>query len=225
MNEICVIIPAYNEAQSLDNVLCELVDNQYTVIVVDDGSDDATSKVSKQYPVHLLIHPINLGQGAALNTGLKYALGLEDVKYIITFDADGQHIVSDIPRLVETMQNTNCDVVLGSRFCKGGEAKNIRFLRRITLFLALWFTKFTTGLKITDTHNGLRCFSPVAARRIRITQNRMAHASEILQEISLHNLSYTEIPVTVIYSDYSVKKGQSFLGGLDILFDIIRGRF
>lgn len=224
MNDVCVVIPVFNEEKTLNDVLNSLAPYHYLIVVVDDGSNDNTYEIAQSHDVHLLRHLCNLGQGAALQTGISYALTLFDVKFIITFDSDGQHQASDIPKLVDALIKEESDVVLGSRFMVGATAENISFLRKITLKLAILITKLTTGLKITDTHNGLRAFTVEAAAKIKITQNRMAHASEILQQISKFKLKYCELPVNVLYTQYSKLKGQSLLSGIDIILDIIRGR-
>lgn len=224
MNGICVVIPVYNEEHALGEVLGSLSQDDYMLVVVDDGSTDSTYQIAQMYDVNLLRHPINLGQGAALQTGISYALSFPEVKWIVTFDSDGQHQSSDIPKLIDVIIQENCDVALGSRFMEGGTAEDIKLIRTITLKMALFFTRLTTGLKITDTHNGLRAFTAEAAAKIKITQNRMAHASEILSQISRLKLTYCEVPVNVLYTQYSMAKGQSLVNGIDIILDIIRGR-
>ena len=225
MVDTCVVIPVYNESLAISAVLDDLSSDNYMIVVVDDGSTDNTYEILQSYNIHLLRHLINLGQGAALMTGIRYALTHSGLKYIITFDSDGQHQASDIPKLIETLINQRCDVVLGSRFVEGATAQNISLVRKIALKSALLFTKISTGLKITDTHNGLRAFTAEAAKKINITQNKMAHASEILHQISKLKLNYCEAPVNILYTDYSKKKGQTLINGIDIFLDIIRGRF
>jgi glycosyltransferase involved in cell wall biosynthesis len=223
--DTCIVIPVYNESQVISTVLDNLSFEDYLIVVVDDGSTDNSYEILRSYDIHLIKHPINLGQGAALMTGITYATNLPGIKYIVSFDSDGQHQASDIPRLIKPLIDEKCDVVLGSRFMRGANVQNISPIRRITLKLALVFTRISTGLNITDTHNGLRAFTVQAAKKINITQNRMAHASELLQQISRLNLKYLEVPVTILYTDYSMKKGQTLANGIDILLDIIRGRF
>ena len=172
----------------------------------------------------LLRHVTNLGQGAALQTGITYALKFPSTRYIVTFDADGQHQASDIHRLVRACDDGGYDVALGSRFMSGGQAANITFSRRWVLKLAILLTRLTTGLKLSDTHNGLRAFTRQAASRMTITQNGMAHASEILNQIAALHLRYVEVPVTISYSPYSVGKGQSFWNSINILWELILGK-
>jgi glycosyltransferase involved in cell wall biosynthesis len=194
------------------------------VVVVDDGSNDSTAEIAGRFPVILLRHMTNLGQGAALQTGISYALKFPSARYIVTFDADGQHNPGDILRLVRACEDGSYDVALGSRFMRGGGAANISFGRILALKLAVLLTRLTTGLRLSDTHNGLRAFTRQAASRITITQNGMAHASEILNLITALHLRYVEVPVTINYSAYSVGKGQSFWNSINILWDMFLGR-
>lgn len=219
----CVIIPAYNEESIIEKVLRGVLNVSGHVIVVDDGSSDSTVKKVLEYPVTLLRHPLNLGQGAALQTGIDYALTLP-MDFIVTFDADGQHMAKEIPALVNVCQTGGYDVVLGSRFVSGGKAISILPERRFMLKMATIFTRWTTGLTVTDTHNGFRVFTKHAASQIHINHNGMAHASEILSQIAQLKLKYTEAPVTIHYTAYSKKKGQSLLNAINILWDIWTAR-
>lgn len=220
---VWVIIPAYNEAQVLEDVLRELLDynTSYHVAIVDDGSSDDTSTVAGNYPVHVLVHPINLGQGAALATGIEYALK-EKADIVVTFDADGQMRPQDIGTLVDKVVNEGIDVALGSRFLTSPSEAMPR-MKRLILKLATGLTRLTTGLKITDTHNGIRAFEAKALRKITITQNRMAHSSEILSEIARNRLTYCEVPVTIRYTQYSKAKGQSIFNSINILYELFMG--
>jgi len=221
---VWVIIPAHNESEAIGGVLTELTELPYQVVVVDDGSIDGTLEAVLRHPVIALRHATNLGQGAALRTGIAFALQHPSARYIVTFDADGQHRPVDIQRLVAASQQGNVDVVLGSRFILGGKAVHIGFIRRLVLWVALQFTHLMTGLPLTDTHNGLRLFTRQAASQIKITQNRMSHASEILSQVASLKLRYKEIPIEVAYTSYSRRKGQSVWNGINILWEMIIGR-
>jgi glycosyltransferase involved in cell wall biosynthesis len=213
---IWVVIAAYNEAPVIAAVLSELV-GRYQVVVVDDGSRDATAEVAAHAGAAVVPHPVNLGQGAALQTGIKFALG-EGATHIVTFDADGQHRAADIPRLIEALGQNHADFALGSRFL--GASVGMPFSRRMLLKAATTFTRSTTGLKVTDTHNGLRAMTRRGALAISLKQNRMAHASELLAQIGRSRLPYVEVPVTIEYSGYSLAKGQRLSDSLAILFDL-----
>ncbi|NWJ47614.1 MAG: glycosyltransferase family 2 protein [Chloroflexi bacterium] len=221
--DVWIVVPAYKEEAVIGLVLQNLMQTGYRVVVVDDGSNDNTAKEVLKYPVTLLRHCYNLGQGAALQTGISYALTFSTTKYIVTFDSDGQHQVQDIEKLLNPLRSGTHEVTLGSRFLEKNGTINLPLSKRIMLHLALAFSRFSTHLKLTDTHNGLRAFTTRAASKISIKQNRMAHASEILSQISDHKLKYCEIPVTIIYTDYSKAKGQSLLNSINIIWDLVRG--
>lgn len=222
--DVCVVVPAFNEGAALAGVLEELSRHPYRVIVVDDGSGDNTAAQAARFDVCLLRHVWNLGQGAALATGIMYASALPETRYIVTFDADGQHTTADLPKLITALETEELDVVLGTRFRDGAVARGIPLVRRLTLRMGIAFTRLTTGLALTDTHNGIRAFTVDAARSLKITQNRMAHASEILSRISQLGLRYREIPVTVHYTSYSTAKGQGSIDAVAILWDIATSR-
>jgi glycosyltransferase involved in cell wall biosynthesis len=215
-----IVIPAYNEGEIVAEVLQELLacNKPYRIVVVDDGSNDDTATVASSFPVHVLVHPDNLGQGAALATGIEYALW-EGAKIVVTFDADGQMRPKDIDTLVEAVSIEGVDVVLGSRFL-GSKPEGMSRVKKLVLKLATWYTKLTTGLKISDAHNGMRAFKADALRKIEITHDRMAHASEILSEISRKKIVYKEVPVAIRYTKYSKAKGQSVFNSINILFEL-----
>jgi polyprenyl-phospho-N-acetylgalactosaminyl synthase len=212
-----IICAAYNEARTIAGVVLELRHAGYQVVVVDDGSNDATRHLATAAGANVITHPINLGQGAALQTGIEYALA-QGADVIVTFDADGQHRVSDVARLVEALSHEQADFALGSRFL--GQTCNLPWLRRWVLRAATVFTRLTTGLSLTDSHNGLRALTRRGACAIRLRQNRMAHASEIVSEIARSRLPYVEVPVTIEYTAYSLAKGQRLGDSVMILLDL-----
>lgn len=214
---IWVVIAAYNEVGVIARVVGEVRRCGYTVLLIDDGSTDATAATAEKAGAVVIRHPVNLGQGAALQTGIEYALR-EGADVIVTFDADGQHRVADIDVLVDAMAKHTVDFVFGSRVLGG--AINLPPTRRLLLKAATWFTRMTSGLSVTDTHNGLRAMTPRGARAIRLRQNRMAHASEFLNQVSASKLKYIEAPVTIEYSAYSLAKGQKLGNSLSILVDL-----
>ncbi len=200
-----VVCPAFNEAKTLGSVLSGLRAEGFRVVVVDDGSHDDTAHIAAEFATAVVTHPVNLGQGAALKTGIDYALS-RGAEYLVTFDSDGQHRVADIPRLLDALVRHQADFALGSRFL--GKPQSMPLLRRLLLRAATVFTSLTTGLCLTDTHNGLRALTCRGAMALNFRQNRMAHASEILSDIAASKLRYVEVPVTIDYTEYSMAKGQ-----------------
>ena len=219
--DLWVVIPAFNEGPVIGQVVMAVRALCPNVIVVDDGSGDDTGATALEAGATVLRHPINLGQGAALQTGIRYALS-RGAGSIVTFDADNQHRPEDIKVLLDTQVKTGADIVLGSRFL--GHAENIPLLRRMLLRLAIIYTHMTSGVKLTDTHNGLRLLTRRAAERIRIRQDRMAHASEIISQIGALGLTVVEAPVTIVYSEYSLRKGQQLGNALNILLELCVAR-
>ncbi|MFC1612291.1 glycosyltransferase family 2 protein [Patescibacteria group bacterium] len=217
MSNVFVIIPAYNEGAVIADTIRDVQRYCQNIIVVDDGSQDKTYEETKRTGATVLRHIINRGQGTALRTGINYALS-RGADIVITFDADGQFDAGEIYKLCQPIISGECDVVLGSRFL---EKNKTPFVKKIILKSATIFTRAITGLSITDTHNGFRAFSRKAAQQIKIRQDRMAHASEIIHEIARLKLRYKEMPVKVNYTDYSKGKGQKITGSFRILFDLI----
>ncbi len=218
---VWVVVPAYNEARVIAGIIAELKWDAHRIVLVDDGSSDSTAEVAAECDAVVLRHPINLGQGAALQTGIEFALA-RGAEFIVTFDADGQHRTAEIGRLIDALETHRADFALGSRFL--GSAVNVPPLRRMLLRAATLFTRLTTGLALTDAHNGLRAMTRRGALRIRLRQNRMAHASEILGQIAASGLKFVEVPVTIDYSSYSRAKGQRSGDLIVILLDLFARR-
>jgi glycosyltransferase involved in cell wall biosynthesis len=219
--QVYVVIAAYNEGAVISDVVADVRCAGYRVVVVDDGSRDTTADIARAAGATVIGHPFNLGQGAALQTGIEYAI-TQAAAFIVTFDADGQHRVSDIARLTEALVEERADFALGSRFL--GQAPNLPPLRRLMLRAATLFTRLTTGLQVTDTHNGLRAMTRRGATAIQLRQNRMAHASEYLGQIGASGLRYVERPVTIEYTAYSLAKGQGMRDSVLILLDLFARR-
>jgi len=193
---VFIVIPAYNEHKVIYDVVSGLSHLPYSIIVIDDGSDGSLYNHLHATKVIYLRHKINLGQGAALQTGIEFALS-QGAEYIITFDADGQHSPDDIEKLLSTIKNTNVDVVLGSRFLDTASS-NMSFSRKVVLHTGRIINYFFTGLLLTDAHYGLRGFKASAAAKIKITENRMAHATEILNQIKRNKMLFKEVPVNIV---------------------------
>lgn len=216
-----VVIPAYNEASVIATVVGDLRRHAEHIVVVDDCSTDQTAEAARAAGATVLRHAINRGQGAAIQTGLEFALR-RGADAIVTFDADGQHMADDLPVLLAPIREKRVDFVLGSRFAGGS---NVPPLRRLLLRCAVIFTRLTSGLRVTDAHNGLRAFSRRGAEAIHIRLDRMAHASEIMDQIRVSGLPYTEVPVRVRYTDYARRKGQRGLHAIRVAFDYLFGRW
>lgn len=213
---------AYNEEEQIEKTIRSVLQYIPNVVVVDDASQDATGKAALNAGTHVLRHPVNLGQGAALQTGIEYALEM-GAEYIVTFDADGQHDAAEILPMTKTLQESEALIALGNRFM--GKAVNISSRRKTLLKLAIYFTKITSGGNFQDVHNGFRVMRRAFAQQFAFTQNRMAHASEILNYIASHNIPYVEYPVTIAYTEYSIRKGQKNSDALRVLMELFTGYF
>lgn len=211
-------MPVYNESTVVGTVIEQLRTVFERVVCVDDGSTDGSQEIARTAGAVVIQHPVNLGQGAALQTGIEYALRDPELNCIVTFDADGQHRVEDAQAMVARILADEADVVLGSRFLD--RRTKLSPGKRLFLKAAVVQTRLSTGLDLTDAHNGLRALSPDAARQIRLTQNRMAHASELIHQIAQLQLRFSEYPVEIIYTDYSKSKGQPLLNAVNVLADL-----
>jgi glycosyltransferase involved in cell wall biosynthesis len=214
-----VVIPLYNEEQVIGDVVTQVLTAFPQVVCVDDGSSDRSADVAVEAGARVVRHPMNLGQGAALQTGFEYALSDPAMKYVLTFDGDGQHQVSDALGMVERLRAGEADVVFGSRFLD--ERSKPSVAKKLVLRAAVGYTNLTTRTRLTDAHNGLRAIRRPVVEQLDLTQNRMAHASELVAQIGASKASYVEHPVHILYSDYSKAKGQSLWNSINILADLI----
>jgi len=217
---VLVIVPCLNEGPVLRQTLVELLSLNLGVVVVDDGSSPPMRDFCRGLPVHLLRHSINLGQGAALQTGMDYALG-QGADYLIHFDADGQHDPASIPRALEILRRGDTAVVLGSRFLNAEHTRAVPWLKRCILRGGIAVSWVFSGLWLTDTHNGFRGFTRAAAQQIHLTENGFSHATEILEQIHRAGLRYRELPTLVRYTDYSQRKGQSVTNSVNLIVDLL----
>lgn len=221
-SDVYVVVPIYNEVAVLADVLGDLTERFENVICVDDGSSDGSGAVAASYRTTVLRHAVNLGQGAALRTGFEFVLRHTDARFVVTFDADGQHASSDALTLLELARTQDLDVVLGSRH--RGNVVNQPRSRRLLLNAGVRFSRRSSGLELTDTHNGLRVLSRHALTFVQLRQHGMAYASELENAIARHRLTWAEAPVSISYTDYSRRKGQKNINALNVLVDLAVAR-
>lgn len=216
--KIACVIPAFNEEKNISQTIEGVIDLVDLVVVVEDKSEDNTKKILenlKQEKLKVIYHPINLGQGAALQTGNEYCLK-NNFDIIVHFDADGQFLAQDINKMVQPIITENYDLVIGSRFM-GVESDIPYFKKRIIMPLAKMFNRLFFGIKTSDPQNGFRAMNRNTAEKIKTENNRMAHCTEILAKAFKYKLKIKEVPVKVIYHEF----GQKFSGGLKIIKDLI----
>jgi len=218
-DDVWVVIPVYNEETVIQSVVKDVMVSFPNVVCIDDGSADGSAVAVAASDAHLVRHPINLGQGAALQTGIAYARAREGARYFVTFDADGQHRVEDAAAMVDLARAGTADVVLGSRFLHE-DTSSVPWIKRVVLKVVAALSPAARRLKLTDAHNGLRVLTRPVADDLRITMNGMAHASQIVSYLARSRWRVVEHPVTIRYTEYSRSKGQSLVNGVNILFDL-----
>ncbi|BDX30014.1 transferase [Mycobacterium antarcticum] len=212
------MIPAFNEATVISDVVTDVRSAFANVVCVDDGSRDDTAERAWRAGAHVVRHPVNLGQGAAIQTGVEYARSQPGAAIFATFDADGQHRVADVLRMIGRLTNDDVDIVVGTRFADSAPV-DMPVLRRLLFPLIAKLSPASRKLRLTDAHNGLRVFNRTVADGLNLTMNGMAHASEIIAEIVDNGWRVAEEPVEILYTDYSMSKGQPLVNGVNIVFD------
>lgn len=221
---VWIVVPAFNEAQVIGEVVADLRSAFANVVCVDDGSRDDTGDTALRAGAHVVRHPVNLGQGAAIQTGVEYARNQPGAEAFATFDADGQHRVKDVLTMIDRLSRGDVDIVIGTRFA-GSTISRTPPLKRLILRAAAWLSPTSRRLHLTDAHNGLRVFNKTVADDLNLTMNGMSHASEFIELIGENHWRVAEEPVEILYTEYSLSKGQPLLNGVNIVFDgFLRGR-
>lgn len=221
---VWIIVPAFNEAQVIGDVVADLRSVFAHVVCVDDGSRDDTARIALAAGAHVVPHPVNLGQGAAIQTGVEYARRQSGARAFGTFDADGQHRVKDLMTMLNRLDRGDVDIVIGTRFT-GSTISATPPVKRLILKTAAWLSPSSRRLGLTDAHNGLRVFNRRVADHLNLTMSGMSHAGEFIKLIDENHWRVVEEPVEILYTQYSLAKGQPLLNGVNIVFDgFLRGR-
>lgn len=220
ISDTYVIVPVFNEERMIGLVLDSLKKKFTNIVCVNDGSSDQSLKIIKSKKVYVCNHLINLGQGASLQTGINFAI-LKGAKYFLTFDSDGQHNLKDSIQMLKLLKKKKFDIVLGSRFLDNRYERQIPFFRKLILKISIKLSNFFSNVYLTDTHNGLRVFNLKFAKQLEIKLNRMSHPSDFLDNILKNKFKFKEYPSNIIYSDYSLSKGQRNINSFNILFDMV----
>lgn len=236
---VSIVVPVFNEGEALLSFLRQLIQSlempptnfqtfSFKIVIVDDGSKkpikillNDTPTACHQTKIYLLRHSINLGQGAALQTGIEFARDMLASDYFVTMDSDGQHSEKDLFPMLMHLINSQHDIIFGNRFIES-RVSNMPKSRLLLLKVASLFERKLTGLKLGDAHNGFRAFNRVCSTKIDLKLNRMAHATEFKQIVSQHSLKYSDFPVSIRYSSESLAKGQKNSGALIILRDLFK---
>jgi glycosyltransferase involved in cell wall biosynthesis len=217
--DVWLVVPVYNEGPVVAEVINDALRVFPNIVCVDDGSKDDSAEQIRRTGAHLVRHPVNLGQGAAIQTGVEYARAQQGAAYFATFDSDGQHLVSDVERMVQRLRDEPLDIVVGTRF--HGNTDHIPFLKRLVLKTVVALSPRLRKLRLSDAHNGLRVFNKKVADDMNITLNGMGHASQIVEMIVRERWRVAEERVTIQYTEYSMAKGQSLINGVNIMFDTV----
>lgn len=218
-----LVIPCYNEGPVIYDVITEARRTFPNIVAVNDGSKDNSAEAIHAAGAHLVNHPVNLGQGAAIQTGVEYARKQPGAQYFATFDADGQHQVKDVVAMVERLRTEPVDIIVGTRFA-GQDNSQVPWIKRAVLQTVVLLSPRTKRLGLSDAHNGLRVFNKKVADEMDIRMNGMSHASEIVAMIDERGWRVAEQPVDILYTEYSMSKGQSLINGVNILADGIVAR-
>ncbi|MBC3179565.1 glycosyltransferase family 2 protein [Corynebacterium lujinxingii] len=213
-----LIVPCYNEGSVIFDVLSHARETFPNIVAVNDGSRDDSAAQIRAAGAHLVNHPVNLGQGAAIQTGVEYARAQPGAQFFVTFDADGQHQEKDVVRMIERLRAEPVDILVGTRFA-GQDNSQVPWIKRMVLKTVVMLSPRTRKLGLTDAHNGLRAFNKHVADEMNIRMNGMSHASEIVAMIDKHGWRVSEEPVDILYTEYSMSKGQSLINGVNILAD------
>lgn len=223
--KVVAVMPAFREESRISAAILGIKPLVDEVVVVDDGSGDATAMRAKEAGVVVLQHSLNRGQGAALRTGTDAALRL-GADVVLHVDADGQHDPEFIPTLLAPIKEGKADVVFGSRFL-GMEAQGMPFMRKMVLGAGKMFSSVVLGIpnRMTDPQSGLRAMTASAARRIDFRQDRMAHCSEILRLVTHSDLRWMEVPTRIRYTAETLAKGNKTSDAFKIVWQLLLGAF
>lgn len=211
-SDILIILPAYNEAAAIEKVLLDIKNEGYSrICVVDDGSSDNTLEIAQKFNIITLTHPINRGAGAAVQTGIEYARN-NDYEYAILIDSDGQHLPEDIETLYNRMIETKADIIIGNRFLMTDNKvpkKRVAYNK-----IANTFTNFFTKNKYDDTQSGFRLLNRKAIESLKLKNKGFGFCSEMIIVSEKSNLQIEQTPIRVLYTEYSMSKGQNLREGV-----------
>ena len=216
--KITIGIPAYNEEKNIAKIITKLKKITDSIIVCDDGSSDMTSEIAKNLGVIVISHKKNMGYGAAIRTIFEKSAEIgSDI--LVTFDADGQHRVEDVSRVLRPLENSEADIVIGSRFL--GKQSNVPNYRKLGIKVITQVTNSSIKTKLTDSQSGFRAYSKQVLSKISLSEIGMGISTEILIKASSGGLRITEVPITILYSgDTSTHNPVSH--GTSVLFSTIK---
>jgi len=214
-----IVLPAKDEGTRIEAVIADIKKEGYrNIVVVDDGSTDNTARISAYAGATVIRHKINLGAGAATQTGISHAIS-KGAHYIVTLDADQQHYPSDITTLVNKLVDDKLDVVIGNRFMGGNK---IPFTREILNGVGNIVSFMASGIWIHDSQSGFKVMSASFAKKSPLVSAGYEFCIEIIRYMKMHKANYAEVPIKVMYSKETMEKGQNIGHGLKMISRIFR---
>lgn len=223
---VCIVLPAHNEAGAIGDVIASIMDEMkkttyfFEVVVVDDGSKDATAGIAAKKGATVIRHILNSGAGGATATGLSYAQQ-NNFDIAATMDADGQHASHDLVKGLDELIKRHDDLLIGSRLIDYRGMSRVKVLGNRGLSL---ITRLLFGIKSTDSQSGLRIFSRQALEQLKWKTSGYEFCSEMLWRAKQLNLKISEYPIKAIYTDYSKAKGQNNWNGINIVKSLLKRR-
>ena len=196
-----MVVPAFNEQKVIKDIINNLLKKFPNVIVVNDGSNDRTLEIINELDIKVLSHEINLGVGAAVQTGFDYVSKIPNAKAVITFDADGQHLVDDAVAMAKEILICDEGIIFGTRFPK--HSKNIPKVKRIVLKLIARITDLVTGVALSDAHNGLKAYKVSTIKQLELQFSSYSYESELITQVAKKKIDYKEMPTDIKYTSYS----------------------
>ena len=190
-------IPAYNEEKNIAGIITRLKKITDKIIVCDDGSSDLTSKIAEELGATVIKHERNLGYGAAIRSIFLKAKNL-DSDILVTFDADGQHRIEDIDKVIKPISDGQSDIVIGSRFLDDGD-KEVPNYRKVGIKVITKITNASIKKQLTDSQSGFRAYSKKVLSELNPSELGMGISTEILIKASSKNFRITEVPIKIIY--------------------------
>jgi len=194
--KITIGIPAFNEEKNIAGIILKLKKITDDIIVCDDGSNDLTGEIAKKFGVELIKHEKNLGYGSAIKSIFNKAKEFDN-DVLVTFDADGQHQIEDISKVIEPIISNQVDVVIGSRFLK--ETDDVPGYRKLGIKLITKVTNLSIKQSLTDSQSGFRAYSKSVLEKLNLTDKGMGISTEILIKSSNHGFKIAEIPIKISY--------------------------
>ena len=194
--QLVVGLPAYNEEKNIAKVILELQQITKIIVVCDDGSTDLTTKIAEKMGAIVVSHPKNLGYGAAIRSIFLKAKEL-NADILVTFDADGQHRVQDISKVVEPIKANTADIVIGSRFLTDNDS--VPNYRKFGIKAITKLTNVTTKNKVTDSQSGFRAYDGKVRQRLSLSDSGMGISTEILIKADKSEFRITEVPIEILY--------------------------